>query len=203
MRPIKFMKNVLVFCASACVLTSCAPSGESTAFRPQLDPAFSVEAQLEYGSGQSAALTLTRNGEGVWDAAFSDPPALAGVLLSFDGNAVSASYKGLAFSVPKTALPAKNMLVLTTDILDKTAALESVPCKEQPDGTWAADGETESGSYTISFTADGILSGFSVPSQPLTIRFTGYSASPAAETTTAPPVTTLTTAETTNGDTSQ
>ncbi|HBI86087.1 MAG TPA: hypothetical protein DDX71_07390 [Ruminococcus sp.] len=202
MRPHKFMKNVLIFCAPACFLMSCSTVRSDTAFAPQLDPAYSVNAELEYGSGQSAALTLTRNSAENWEAEFSAPPALAGVLLRFDGNSVSASYKGLAFSVPKTALPAKNMLVLVTGILDKTAALDTIPCTEQSDGTWDAAGESEAGSYTLRFTADGVLHEFSVPSQPLTIRFSGYAAA-TAETTTAPPVTNLTTAETTNGDTSQ
>lgn len=197
MKPNALMKNALVFCVSACILSGCAMNAQETAFAPQLSAAYAVDAEMEYAGGEHAVLTLTRYGAGEWDAAFSEPQTLAGVVLSFDGNAVSASYKGLAFTVPKSAMPAKTVLSAATDVLDSLDGLDQIPCTQAEDGTWSSTGESEAGSYTLTFAADGSLSGFSVPSQPLTITFTGYRVYETAETTapavseTAPPETEL------------
>ena len=202
MKPFVFLRRALIFSASSCILlTGCTgkPAGGSD-FAPRLDPAYSVSASLQYGDQQSAELTLTRYGTGSWDAAFSEPDSLAGVLLTFDGNVVTASYKGLAFTVPKSAMAAKMMLSMTTEVLDSLEVPERIECKQQSDGTWESTGDSENGSYTVTFTDAGVLSEFSMPGQPLTITFSDYkpisAASPAAETT-SPETTNLPPSETT------
>lgn len=192
MKPLYFLRNALIFCAPACFLLSgCAAGNQAAPFTPKLDIAYSAEAELEYGTGQTASLTVTRYDKAQWEAAFSAPPALEGVMLQFDGDAVKASYKGLEFSVPRSALPAKNVLVLATEALDLTAETAPLPCTEQSDGTWSYAGETEAGSFTVTFAADGTPAVLDMPAQPFTIRFSGYTAvtpqsAAASETTAAP-----------------
>ena len=116
-------------------------------------------------------MNVTRYGKAQWEAAFTAPASLEGVVLQFDGNAVTASYKGLQFSVPKSALPAKNMLVLATDALDLAAETVPLPCTEQSDGTWRYSGESEAGTCTVTFSADGEPRSVEMPAQPFTLRF--------------------------------
>ena len=189
MRPLYFLRDALFFCASAgCLLTGCAAGQQTADFSPKLDGAYTAEAELEYGSGQTAALTVTRYGKGQWETAFSAPPALEGVVLQFEGDAVTASYKGLQFSVPKSALPAKNMLTLATDALDHAAETQPLPCTAQDDGTYCYAGDAESGSYTLRFSGSGEPLSVEMPSQPFTLRFSSLrvlSPGPAAATTAA------------------
>ncbi len=208
MKPNVLRNALAVFSSAALLLTGCNAAKQESSFSPQLHSAYSVQAEMTFGDGGTAALTLTRSQAEQWEAAFSDPPALAGVILTFDGNAVSASYKGLAFTVPKSALPAKNMLSVTTEILDAIGALDEIPCAEQNDGTWVGSGESSGGSYTVTFTGSGEPVSLEIPSQPLHIQFSGYSAcsdggtsaSGADQTTTD--ITSAETAETTSEGTS-
>lgn len=169
------LRNALFLCASASFLMQgCSMPQEKAPFQPKLAESYESDALLEYGEGQSASLHLTRCGNALWEASFTDPPALAGVILTFDGNQVSASYKGLEFSVPKSALPAKNMLATVTETLDAAQASGTLSCSEQEDGSFLAEGECTGGSYTLTFQADGQPLCFAVPSQPLKLTFSGY-----------------------------
>ena len=197
MKPFVLLRRSLICCMlPAVLLAGCTPgSSGGDAFRPKLDPAYSVQAALTYGENQSAELTLTRCGAGDWDAEFSQPETLSGVVLAFDGGAVTASYKGLAFTIPKSALPAKAMLVTLTDVLDAVQASEELACTAQSDGNRTVSGETEAGSYSLSFAPDGTLLAFEIPSQPLTVAFSGYQPAQTAVTTVSE--TTAVTTETT------
>ncbi|HAG12637.1 MAG TPA: hypothetical protein DCG49_02115 [Ruminococcus sp.] len=177
MKPFSWARNVLFFCAPACFFcTACTSAAISSDFSPQIDESYSANAELSYGDGQSAQLLLTRYADGLWESAFSEPPSLAGVVLTFDGNAVSASYKGLAFTIPKAALPARNMLALVIDSLDQAAADDNASYLQLDDGSWALNGQCDGGSYTLTFAADGSPASFEVPSQPLLVTFTDYAA---------------------------
>lgn len=175
MRPMYIPGSTLIFSVPACFLLCGCTAGQKTAdFAPKLDGAYTAEAELEYGGGQTAAMSVTRYGKAQWEAAFTAPASLEGVVLQFDGNAVTASYKGLQFSVPKSALPAKNMLVLATDALDLAAETVPLPCTEQSDGTWRYAGESEAGGCTVTFSADGEPRSVEMPAQPFTLRFSSY-----------------------------
>lgn len=198
MKPIAILKNALFACLPAgLLLTGCAGAKEETAFSPVADEAYSVQAEMTYGDGDQAVLLLTRSGAEQWEAAFSDPPTLAGVTLSFDGNAVAASYKGLAFTVPKSALPAKNMLVLTTEVLDSLEGTSELPCTAKEDGTWITEGNCGGGEYSLIFTENGTPAELDIPSQPLHIVFTDYTACSAENREAASETTETTAAETT------
>ena len=175
MRHLIHLRDALLFCTpAAIILSGCAAAKPDAPFQPVRAESYEADAVLEYGEGQSAALHLTRCGNALWDASFTEPAALAGVILTFDGNMVSASYKGLAFSVPKSALPAKNMLLMATETLDAAQAAETLPCAQQEDGSFCAQGECAGGSYTLTFDAAGQPVCFEVPSQPLRLTFSGF-----------------------------
>lgn len=193
MKSFAFLKNILVFSLPvAIVCTGCDGKPADSSFSAKLDPAFSVGVSMTYGDINSEAVfQLTRYENGIWDATFQEPASLAGVTLSFENNAVSANYKGLSFTVPKSALPAKMMILCVTDVLDSMDSIETLPYEQASDGTWKLDGESECGSYTLTFSENGILTGFNIPSQPLTLEFTDYTVYSAPETTVPPETTTL------------
>lgn len=176
MKSFALIRNVLLLCIpSLLLLDGCNQKQADTNFSPQLDGCYSVTAELAYGDRNSEAeLQLTRTEIGVWEAAFHEPSSLAGVVLDFEDNAVSASYKGLSFTVPKSAQSAKTMLQITTDVLDSLSGMENLPCEQNDDGTWKISGESECGSYTVTFSDSGQLSTFEVPSQPLHITFSNF-----------------------------
>lgn len=172
-----WLRNALIFCVPACLLlTSCTPAPSGGDFSPKLDESYSVHAEMDYADGLSAQLSLTRYGDQLWEAAFTEPASLAGVVLTFDSGAVSASYKGLEFTVPKSALAAKNMLLYVTDALNAAAAADQLPCTPQDDGSWVCTGDSDGGAYTLAFSADGLPLGFELPAQPLKLSFSAYTA---------------------------
>lgn len=169
------LRNALFFCVPAAVLMQgCDLPKQDAPFQPMHAEAYETDVLLEYGDGQSANLHLTRCGDALWDAEFTEPAALSGVVLTFDGDKVSANYKGLAFTVPKSALPAKNMLGIATEALDAADAAESLPCAQQEDGSWSYSGECAGGSYTLSFAESGEPLVFDLPAQPLRLTFSGF-----------------------------
>ena len=178
MKSNAFLKNVLAFCMPCVLLcTGCTHGGSETEFQPSLDSVYAVTAEMTYGErGSRAVCTLTRAQAGLWEAAFSEPASLSGAVLYFDESAVSASNKGLAFTVPKTTLPAKAMLLLTTDVPDSLEGMPALPCRQGDNETWTLKGESEGGSYTLMFDKNGEFSEFSIPSQPLKVTFPDYCA---------------------------
>lgn len=211
MKRLIFMRNTLFLCLSGVMLVGCTAPQNASDFSPAMDESFEVQADMEYGEGQTAQLHITRCSTALWEAAFAEPSTLSGVVLTFDGNAVTASYKGLEFTVPKSALPAKNMLVMVTDALDAAAGIGQLPCVEQEDGTWCYAADCDGGAFTLTFTESGEPLMFDLPSQPLKITFSDYqciaTAEPAetttvSETETAAAVTETTAAEEHNEGTS-
>jgi hypothetical protein len=117
--------------------------------------------------------TLTRYGTDAWSVVFSEPQALAGVQLDFLDDDVTASYKGLEFSVPQSAQAVKTELHELMEIidgmaqnteLDGTAKEEHIIC----------EGEIDVGSYTLTFAQDGIPLSFSLPCYGLEITFDSF-----------------------------
>lgn len=178
MKSHAFLRNVLIFCMPTMLfMTACTQKATNESFTPALAPTYSIHADMTYGERDTeASCLLTRTGDGVWNAEFSEPASLSGVILTFEENAVSANYKGLAFTVPKSALPAKSMLMLATDVLDTLNEMPSLPCKQADDHSWQLEGESEGGSYTLSFDENGIPTHFSMPNQPLEIALSEFTA---------------------------
>ncbi|MDE5771033.1 MAG: hypothetical protein K2I06_05300 [Ruminococcus sp.] len=114
---------------------------------------------------------LKRFGDGVWDIEFESPNTLSGVKLEFSGGNVTASYKGLNFSVPQSALPVKAMMLNLIEAVDTNARLEELKGNENGD-MLEVSGSLEGGDYIISVSRDGKLSSFEMENNKLKIVFT-------------------------------
>lgn len=161
-----FMSLVMVwFCA-------CSAGGKTVSCTPELNRPFSSAVKIEYGDMESEA-ELHRYGRANWDASFNSPNTLAGVILSFRDDKVSASYKGLSFSVPKTALPVKSILSALIEAYDYLAEKEQIDVTEK-DGFRLAEGELSQGKYTLKLDEKGVPAEFSMPNLELKITFSAF-----------------------------
>ncbi len=166
-------KYISVFLSFILVLSLCACGSKSSVkFQPKLGGAFTVNAQIVYGEQESAAV-VKRLGMSSWDIEFSSPNTLAGVVLSYRENNVEASYKGLSFSVPKSALPLKAIILTLTDVVDSMSQLDEIECEEK-DGSFIYEGENEQGKYVLEMDKNGCLSKFTMKNLNLEITFTDF-----------------------------
>ena len=166
-------KYISVFLSFILVLSLCACGSKSSVkFQPKLGGAFNVNAQIVYGEQESAAV-VKRLGMSSWDIEFSSPNTLAGVVLSYRENNVEASYKGLSFSVPKSALPLKAIILTLTDVVDSMSQLDEIECEEK-DGSFIYEGEDEQGKYVLEMDKNGGLSKFTMKNLNLEITFTDF-----------------------------
>lgn len=154
------------------VLCACSGGGKSVSYKPELNRSFSSAVKIEYGDMESEA-ELQRFGKSNWDVLFTSPNTLAGVMLSYRDDKVSASYKGLSFSVPKTALPVKAILSALIESYDSLAEKEQIDVTEK-DGFRLAEGELSQGKYTLKLDEKGIPAEFSMPNLELKITFSGF-----------------------------
>lgn len=183
------------FAAAACALVLGAVSfgcdKRSTEINPpKLSGAFTCTASMTCGELEASA-EITRLGENMWEALFSNPSTLAGVKLCFYDDTVSASYKGLEFSVPKAAMPVESMMSGFIDVVEELAkSTEKIKATEK-DGALEVEGKTQAGDYTMSFDKDGSTPvKFEMPSLPLCIKFECFSTDVTTvpeESTSAPP----------------
>ena len=114
--------------------------------------------------------TIKRFGDGMWEIMFTSPNTLSGVNLTFSEGNVTASYKGLNFSVPQSALPVKSMmlnLISAVDDLSKNEELSGV----ENDGTLEISGSLDGGDYTLTVDKSGNIVSFAMPNNNLSIAF--------------------------------
>ncbi|MDR0919053.1 MAG: hypothetical protein LBM93_07355 [Oscillospiraceae bacterium] len=165
-------KCLLAILASASILTACGKLGsEKVNITPTIADTFSVNAELSYNDTVSEAI-ISRLAEGIWQAEFISPNTLSGVTLIFEGEDVTANYKGLSFSVPKNALPYKTALNDFIDIVDNLGG--KLQC-EKVDGKYVITGTTEQGEYTLKFNQKNAeLSEFSMPNIKLEMKLSDY-----------------------------
>lgn len=149
---------------------SCAVKQNTLSSPPPLKPSFSCSATVCYGELQSDSV-ISRYNTGVWQYAFNSPDSLAGVVLSFNNDDVSASYKGLEFSVPKSALPFQSMIICMIDAVDYVYQSADLNFSEN-DGVLIYNGSLEQGDYTICFNSQtGDIQSFEMPNMQLSIQF--------------------------------
>ncbi len=184
---------LLTFC-----LASCSTPMQTTQSRQNnLDSSFSSEITLTLDK-LNAEGTIKRYGDSEWEVEFESPNTLSGVNLAFSQGNVNASYKGLSFSVPKSALPVKAMLVNLIDAVDTNARSEELKGSDN-EGMLKISGTLEGGDYILTVDGNGNISSFDMPNNLLEISFkevTTISGTPAPATeptaeTTAPTVTTV------------
>ena len=169
------MKKIIpIFLSVFLIISMCACSsgGKNVKFSPKLNEQFVVTAKIQYGDQESDA-SFRKYSKANWDIEFSSPNTLSGVILSYRDDKVDASYKGLSFSVPKTALPIKSIISTFIDVADSTADLPEIEATEK-EGLMIIEGETQQGKYTLKLDNSGGLSEFSMPNLELKIVFTDF-----------------------------
>ncbi len=173
------MKKLLTsVCAFLCTfsLASCSNPMSASVKRPNnLSNSFTAKMNISLDK-LNAEGTVTRHGDNMWTAEFNSPNTLSGVTLNFEENIVKASYKGLDFSVPKSALPVKAMLSNLIEAVDTAANSEELTGTEN-EGLLLIEGSLDGGDYVISVDSNGNLCRFEMPNNLLDISFSEISAS--------------------------
>lgn len=135
--------------------------------------AFTAEVTMTADETESKA-SLTRYGTGAWSVVFSEPQAIAGVQLDFMDNDITASYKGLEFSVPKSAQSVKTCLQKLMEAADSMAADTAMNGGTAKDQQVEFAGELPEGGYTLTVSQDGTPMEFTLPSYNLHIVFDSF-----------------------------
>ena len=159
-----------VFILFAFCLASCSAPMQTTQSRQNnLNSAFSSTVTLTLDK-LTAEGTLKRYGDSEWEIEFESPNTLSGVNLAFNQGNVNASYKGLSFSVPKSALPVKAMLINLIDAVDTNAHSEELKGSEN-EGMLEISGTLEGGDYILTIDGSGNVSSFNMPNNLFEINF--------------------------------
>lgn len=138
---------IVLMMMTAILFTSCASRTTMESAEADLGSPFECDMKMIFEDNEFGG-KLRKIDTGIWEADFTSPDTLEGVLLSINGNDVTASYKGLSFTVPKKALPVKSVLLNFISAVDKIAESEETEGTEN-DGIMLIDGENESGEYTL------------------------------------------------------
>lgn len=153
-----------------CLITSCSvPLKNSASRKNGLNCAFEADVSVTLDKLQAEG-TLHRFGDAMWDIEFTAPNTLSGVKLSFSEGNTEASYKGLSFSVPQSALPVKAMMLNLIEAVDDNARLAELKGEEKDD-TLEVSGKLEGGDYIITVDKDGRLLSFEMPNNKLKMLF--------------------------------
>lgn len=166
----------MLLAASGC--SSAVPMNGSIPNR--LSGSFTSELTMTAGETESKA-TLTRYGTDAWCVVFSEPKAISGVQLDLIDGDIKASYKGLEFSVPKSAQAVKTHLIKLMDAVESYAAEPDFQNVRQKEKTAVLEGELPEGGYTLTLNTDGTPLNFTLPCYDLSITFDSF-----AESSTAP-----------------
>lgn len=168
------MKRLVTFALTGIMLFSIV--GCSSPMKAQedtvengLNTAFQTETQITLDQ-MTASGTLCRFGEGMWEIEFDSPNTLSGVKLEFTDGTSTASYKGLNFSVPQSALPVKSMMNNLISAADELARNEELS-GETENGAIKINGSLESGGYTLTTDKSGKLKKFEMPNMKLVMEF--------------------------------
>lgn len=136
-----------VLLISVIVLTGCGEKKTMKSAKTGLSSAFSCDMKLLYDDSEFCG-KITRSGTGLWNIEFTAPETLAGVKLSFINDDVTASYKGLDFTIPKKAMPVKSIISNLISAVDELAGSEEMQCVTN-DGEIIVEGELEQGEYKL------------------------------------------------------
>lgn len=169
-------KTVLaVFITVIMLFTAACSKTPKTMGKATLTPTFTCTALIAYDDFNATA-QIQRYGEGIWSAEFSEPSTLSGVRLDFNNGEVTASYKGLTFSVPKDAAPVKALISSLIEVVDTALKSDSIE-GEASDGVITLSGSLSQGDYSIGFDEKtGALVSFEMPGYGLKMVFEDFSA---------------------------
>ena len=155
-------------------MTGCkTPSSETGTAENGLNTAFQTETEITLDQMKASGV-LCRFGEGMWEIEFDSPNTLSGVKLEFTDGTSTASYKGLSFSVPQSALPVKSMMSNLISVADELARQEKLS-GESENGEIKISGNLESGEYILTADKSGNLKRFEMPNMKLVMEFSEMS----------------------------
>jgi len=154
------------------LLTSCnAPGSETVQVKDIFSEPFTSTATIVTDDLEATG-QLSRYGMENWDIEFSEPSSLSGVTLIFDGTNSEASYKGLSFSMPKSAVPVNSMLLCLATAVDEISASTEKNCTSN-DGVLTFKGSTDCGDYILTVDeGTGNLTEFQMKNLNLVMTFT-------------------------------
>ena len=166
----KILASVFLPLTAAICVTGCnSPNLASQSRENNLDSPFEAHMTLDL-ERLNAEGTIKRFGDGEWKLEFDSPNTLSGVEMTFSQGDVTASYKGLSFSVPKSALPVKAMTLCLIEAVDTNARLEQLTGTEN-NGFLEIGGSLDAGEYTLRVDGSGLPAAFMMPNNNLTVRF--------------------------------
>lgn len=155
---------------TALAFVGCGKKTTMESAKANLDSAFECDMKMVYEDTEFGG-RLKRIESGVWEASFTSPDSLDGLVLSFSGNDASASYKGLSFTVPKKALPVKSILTNLMTAVDTLAEGDELSGHEE-DGMMKITGENETGEYVLDIDMKtGFISLFEMKNLGVTMSF--------------------------------
>ena len=168
------MKRIFAFVltiGTALLLTACnvAKMGSSGTRKNGLGTPFSAAVSITIDRLEAEG-EIKRFGGGVWEIEFSQPNTLSGVKLEFSEGNVIASYKGLSFSVPQSAVSVKAMMLNLIKAVEENSGSDELSGEEK-NGLLSISGRLDGGDYTLTVDKDGLLSGFDMPNNKLVMRF--------------------------------
>ena len=189
----KFFKYFMLAMPASAILTGCisTPATEISSVPDCLAGSFSSQIHIISGENEFNANII--KSDKIWNAEFSQPSTLSGVELVFEDGMVSASYKGLAFSIPKDALPVQSALqnlILVSDNLealncetsdDEDSSTSDIKCTVEND-LCSIKGNIDNGEFELITDKQGTPLTFTMENFSLTIEFSDFSKNTADET---------------------
>lgn len=151
------MKKLIILLICMIMLLCGCKSGVFSGVKlPDFDRNYSMTAQIS--GEQPCTVRLTRSGTNSWTAAFTEPYALCGVTMVYDGGEVTASFDGTSCAGYRDGWS-------KTQLYQLISAMESAANSEKPltstpttDGV-IASGTCGSGGFTLSLDKEGVLCG--------------------------------------------
>ncbi len=182
----KLVTFTLTILMALCLVSCSVPLKSTTSRKNGLDCAFQADVSITLDRLQAEGV-VKRFGTGAWEVEFSSPNTLSGVKLEFSEGNTEASYKGLSFSVPQSAVPVRAMMLNLIKAVDSNAKSEELKGEEK-DGSLEVSGKLDGGEYVIMVDKNGKLCGFEMENNKLKMTFSGFTVidSSAAEETDAP-----------------
>ena len=161
---------VMISIIILCSLFACSKKTDPM----DLNNLYSVDANIKLDNFK-CSLTLTRLGNGMWDATFSSPENLNGLTAEYKNEDVNIGYKELSFSLPKEDLPATTVFVNITKALDNVAYNKDIKYTENKNIV-TAEGQIDENKFKlyIDKKSKNLLS-FEIPDINLKTDFSNYS----------------------------
>lgn len=165
----KLVTFTLAILTVLCLVSCSVPLKSTTSRKNSLDGAFQANVSITLDRLQAEGV-VKRFGTGAWEIEFTSPNTLSGVKLEFSEGNTAASYKGLSFSVPQSAVPVRAMMLNLIKAVDDSARLDELKGEEK-DGALEVSGKLEGGEYVLIVDKNGKLAGFKMDNNKLKMTF--------------------------------